>query len=191
GGWSGGEIQPVGPPAIPAEDWHDPAAVLDRLRGWAQQHTTEAIRWYLRDKQAKRAGSRLLRAAAVILAVAGGLIPLLAGDAGRGPNPKLGYLLLALSAGAVAFDHFFGLSAGWMRDIATAQALQARLARFHLDWATWQATEAGLLKPATPAEENAGGVQQALDLIGHLVTDVHALTEAETAQWVNDFNSSL
>src|SRR5262249_37156125 len=112
--WSRGDIQPLEPPAISAEDWHDPVAVLGRLRSWAQQHTTEAIRWHLRDKQAKRAGSRLLRAAAVILAVAGGLIPLLAGDAGRGPNPKLGYLLLALSAGAVAFDHFFGLSAGWM-----------------------------------------------------------------------------
>src|SRR5262249_12062479 len=45
--WSRGDIQPLGPPAIPAEDWHDPAAVLDRLRGWAQQHTTETIRWYL------------------------------------------------------------------------------------------------------------------------------------------------
>lgn len=45
----------------------------------------------------------------------------------------------------MAFDHFFGLSSGWMRDVAALEALQGRLARFHMHWAKWQAAQAGAL----------------------------------------------
>ena len=126
--------------------WHDQAQALDQLRAWAETRAVETITWYQRDKRTKRWTSRLLRAAAVIFAVAGGLLPLISSSV-HGVNANLGYVLLAIAAGCVAYDHFFGMSSGWMRDIAALQALQSRLGRFHLDWARWQAQQAGALGP--------------------------------------------
>ncbi len=194
---SRGDIEPIGRPDTSMEQWRDPASALERLRDWAERHTVETITWYLRDKRVKRWSSRLLRAAAVMLAVAGGVVPLISGNFAS-VDANTGYALLAVAAGCVAFDHFFGLSAGWMRDIATAQALQRRLARFHLAWAGWQAREAGLLiTPASPdlgavaAPPAPGGVPAAFDLIDELLVDVSRLTDGETAQWVSDFQSAI
>jgi hypothetical protein len=180
-----GDLPPVTRPEITADQWREPGQALDRLRTWAEDRATETITWYLRDKQNKRSFSRLLRAAAVVLAVAGGVLPLISSSTG-GISPNLGYVFLAVAAGCVAFDHFFGLSAGWMRDIATLQALQSRLARFQLDWARWQAVQAG-----AGTDRPATDVVAALDLIDELVTSVAQLTEAETTQWITDFSSSV
>jgi hypothetical protein len=147
------------------------------------------IDWYARDKRYKRQSSRLLRAAAVASAVAGGVLPLISSTA-SGVNPSLGYVFLAVAAGLVAFDHFFGLSSGWMRCVAAMQALQNRLARFQLDWTHWQGEQAGALplaEPRTPVEHTAA----ALDLINGLVTAIGEITEAETAQWITDFSTSV
>ncbi len=179
-----GDLPPVTRPEITAGQWREPGLALDRLRTWAEDRATETITWYLRDKQNRRSFSRLLRAVAVVLAVAGGVLPLLSGTT-AGIDPNLGYVFLAVAAGCVAFDHFFGLSAGWMRDIATLQALQSRLARFQLDWARWQAVQAGAA--GAPATD----VVAALDLIDELVTSVAQLTEAETTQWITEFTSSV
>jgi hypothetical protein len=150
------------------------------LRAWADARTVTTIIWYLRDKQPKRWASRLLRAAAVACAVTGGVLPLVSTTT-HGVDANLGYVFLAVAAGCVAFDHFFGLSSGWMRDVATLQALQGRLARFHLDWVKWQAAQA----PAVNAHEVVTAQASrgaALDLIDALVSDVGTITEAETAQ---------
>src|SRR5256885_1816041 len=55
-----------------------------------------------------------------------------AGGSGQG----WGYVLLALAAGCKGFDHFFGLSSSWMRDIGVAHALRAELNAVRLEWAT-------------------------------------------------------
>jgi hypothetical protein len=179
-----GDIQPVQPLRIAVADWSDPAAALESLRSWTEQQAAETINWYLRDKQFKRWGSRLLRAAAVVFAVTGGMVPLIADES----DIRTGYVLLALAAGCVGFDHFFGLSAGWMRDITTAQALQGQLSRFQVAWATWQAAYAGIHTPDEPA---APGVAPALVLLDGLIADVVALTSHETAQWVDEFSASM
>ncbi len=155
--WSRGDLSPLSGPEMSAQQWSDSAGAIAHLRAWAEARTVETIRWYLRDKQPKRWASRLLRAAAVAFAVAGGVLPLISSTT-HGLDPNLGYVLLAIAAGCVAYDHFFGLSSGWMRDVATLQALQGRLARFHMDW---------------------------------LMTDVAQLTQAETAQWIVDFSTSV
>ena len=177
-------------PDISAEEWAaDAAGALAKLREAAEQRALEAIGWYASDKRNKRWSSRLLRAAAVVAGVAGGVFPLISRTV-DGVNPNLGYIFLAAAAGLVAFDHFFGTSSGWMRDTAAMQALQGRLARFQLDWTRWQAEQAGtvpVVAPRTPAE----GTAAALDLIAGLVTSVSELTEAETAQWITDFSTSV
>jgi hypothetical protein len=43
---------------------------------------------------------------------------------------QLGYVMLALAAACVGFDHFFGLSTGWMRFMVTEMSLQQVLAEF-------------------------------------------------------------
>lgn len=45
-----------------------------------------------------------------------------------------GYIFLALAAGCVAMDKFFGFSSNWMRFMTTSLALQRHLAEFEMDW---------------------------------------------------------
>ncbi len=114
-------------------------------------------------------------------------------------RPAIGYVLLALAAGCVAFDHFFGLSTGWMRDTATIQDLQNRLARLQLDWARWQAEVAGHCPATTGADGGETAldaslgavVARGLDLVDQFLSDVLDLTSGETAKWFVDFNSSI
>jgi hypothetical protein len=184
-----GDLRPI--PRLPVSDaqWTERGETIALLRTWAEDRATETITWYLRDKQAKRWGSRLLRAAAVLAAVTGGVLPLLAGTTG-GINPNLGYVFLATAAGCIAFDHYFGLSSGWMRDMAAVQALQGMLARFQLDWSRWQANRAGATANAAAATE-IETVDSALELIDALVTGVARVTEAETSQWIAEFSTSI
>src|SRR5690242_19760300 len=106
--WRRGDLTPAPMVGLTVEDWRNPAVALDRLRTWAEHEAETAITWYLKDKNVKRVGSRALRALAIVLAAAGGVAPLLAAGAARTTN--WGYVLLALAAACVAFDHFFGLS---------------------------------------------------------------------------------
>jgi hypothetical protein len=175
------DIGPIGRPGTSAGQWHDPAAAVEQLRDWAERYTMDTITRYLRDQRRRWWSSRLSRAAAMTFAVLGGIVPLIANNL-TWVEANVGYALLALAAGGVAFDHFFGFSAGWVRCVVTAQALQGRLARFHLAWAAWQATEAGVLSTSDPAQPATTGVRAALDLIDELVTDVLRLTEWEATQ---------
>jgi hypothetical protein len=185
-------------PRLAPDAWTDPAAAIEELRDWAEAHATDSINWYLQHKQLKRIGSRVTRAMSVVFATIGGIIPL-ASDA-LGLDVAIGYVFLALSAGCVAFDHFFGFSSGWMRDITTAQTLQQRLMTFHLLWARWQAEQAGVLPPAAAPAPGAfaartpvdpSGWPAALQLIEALLVDVQQATNDETAGWVNEFKASL
>lgn len=186
--WFRGDIDPVAPPGLSLSQWAEPYEALGQLCGWAERYATTAMNWYLRDKQVKRWASRLLRAMAVLFAVGGGIVPLVGGVGG---SSNAGYVLIALAAGCVAFDHFFGLSSGWMRDISTAQALQDRLATFHLGWVRWQASGVDLQSQDQISEHLRPNIQDALELINGLVVDVGRLTEAETTQWITNFNSSI
>jgi len=176
-------------PTLSAQDWQQPVDACEALRAWAEARAVETIEWYLRDKRGRRRSSRLLRMAAIVLTALGGLQPLLAAVR-PGHHAEWGYVLLALAAACLAFDHFFGLSSGWMRDIATAQALQRRLADFQLDWAAETATAA--LEPAAlEPGRRAVLVRRRLDLLRAFVTDTGDLTRAETAEWLTEFRHSV
>ncbi len=174
------DLRPRPMPAVTSEEWHRPGEVLERLRTWAEGQADEAIEWYLRDKAAKRRGSRTLRALAILLAVAGAVVPLV--TVGRGGYVNgWGYALLAAAAGCVAFDHFFGLSSGWRRDVAAIQALQARLADFRYTWLTATAEQAlNLERLDTRAR---------LELIERFVADVRSVVNAETSAWLTEFEA--
>ena len=187
--WARGDISPVARPDVTVAKSNDQAQALEQMSAWAESRTVETIDWYLRDKRTKRWSSRLLRGASIALAVTGGVLPLVSSSTGS-VNPNLGYIFLAVAAGCVAFDHFFGLSSGWMRDIAALQALQSRLARYHLDLARWQSTEASaLLGSDQEAADEATAL--GLDLISDLLADLAQVTESETTQWIAEFSNSM
>ncbi|MFI0899164.1 SLATT domain-containing protein [Streptomyces sp. NPDC020983] len=189
--WRGRDLRAQPFPAVPAAAASDPAVqreTLARLREWAERDAEAAIAWYLDDKRSKRVGSRLLQGFAIACAVAGAAVPLGTAAAG-GSGQGWGYVLLAVAAGCKGFDHFFGMSATWMRDIAAAHALRTELDAVRLEWAAdvlrgrpSAADPALLLEPAE--------LERQLALVARLAGSVRARIEGETAEWRAEFSSN-
>lgn len=177
-------------PAVAADGPEGQREALARLREWAEGEAEDAIEWYLRDRRAKRVGSRLLQGLAIAFAVAGTAVPLGTAAAG-GSGQGWGYVLLAVAAGCKGYDHFFGLSAAWMREMTVAQALRGELNAVRLEWAAdvLRAGPGGAAArtegPLEPAE-----VERQLALITRLVTAVRGHVESETADWQAEFSST-
>ncbi|MGW0878210.1 SLATT domain-containing protein [Streptomyces sp. NPDC002671] len=156
---------------------------VQSLRAWAEQEAEDTIAWYLEDKRLKRIGSRVIRGLMIVLATTGTVIPL-AGAATGAEIQSWGYVFLAAAAGCKGFDHFFGLSTAWMRDITAAQALRGELNAFRLAWS------AELLRDVTGQPEQAV-IERRLTLIGGLVGKVRSRVETETADWTAEFRAGL
>ena len=171
-------------PGVALEDAGGQAEILRELRAWAEQEAEDAIEWYLDDKRLKRRGSRVISALTILLAVAGTLIPLASVISG-GPPQGWGYVLLALAAGCKGFDHFSGLSSGWMRDITAAQALRAELNDFRMAWAADQLRTGPAAGPLDPA-----ALERRLALLTSLVEAVRRQVESETAEWLTEFRAT-
>jgi conflict system pore-forming effector with SLATT domain len=156
---------------------------VQSLRAWAEQEAEDAIEWYLEDKRLKRVGSRVIRSLMIVLATTGTVIPLV-GAATGGESQSWGYVFLAAAAGCKGFDHFFGLSTAWMRDITAAQALRGKLNEFRLAWSQ------ELLRDVTGEPEQAV-IERRMKLIGGLVGKIRAQLESETADWTAEFQAGL
>ncbi|MFI0938391.1 SLATT domain-containing protein [Streptomyces sp. NPDC021020] len=192
GRWRRRDLQAQPFPAVPAAAATDPVVqreTLARLREWAERDAESAITWYLDDKRHKRIGSRLLQGLAIACAVAGAAVPLGTAAAG-GSGQGWGYVLLAVAAGCKAFDHFFGLSASWMRDITVAHALRTELNAVRLEWAT-DVLRAG---PAAADPERlleAAELERQLALVARLSDSVRARIDGETADWQAEFSAGI
>ncbi|CAM5439036.1 hypothetical protein SBADM41S_01996 [Streptomyces badius] len=68
--------------------------------------------------------------------VAGAALPLLDLTGTLSGSAGWGYLSLLLGAACMACDRYFGLTSGWIRNLATAQAVQRRLQVLQFDWAS-------------------------------------------------------
>jgi hypothetical protein len=174
-------------PPISAEDPAAQREALARLREWAESSAEDAMEWYLRDKRHKRTASRVLHALAIVFAVAGTAVPLGTAAAG-GTGQGWGYVLLAVAAGFKGFDHFFGLSSGWMRDIAAAHALRGELNAVRLEWAT-DVLRAGPTGARTHGPLEPAEIERQLALIGRLVGAVRSKVESEIAEWQAEFRA--
>jgi hypothetical protein len=169
---------------ITAADWERPAEAATTLFKRAEYTANEAIDWYLRHKRTRKRASRLLRALAILLVAAGMLVPLLT-PVVRSLHAEYGYALFAAAAACVAFDHFFGLSSGWMRDVVTAQALHARLEALRFDWA------AECARSALTTRRTMDEVDRQLTLLRDFSDDMVGLTSAETAEWMAEFRLTV
>lgn len=168
---------------FPLGDWGEPAERLEEVYRWAEQGATRTADWYLHDRQWKRRGARGLRAAAAALTAVGAAMPLVELAGGARTTPVWGYLALLLAAGCVAFDKVLGLTSGWMRDMATAQAVQRRLEALRFDWASESVRE--VLGPAEGTAAEAA--ERCLAILRRFCDDIADLVRMETADWMLDF----
>nr|WP_165989835.1 SLATT domain-containing protein [Streptomyces sp. YIM 98790] len=166
---------------FPAGDWGEPAERLEQLYQWVEQEAMRAADWYLHDRVWKRRGARLLRFGAALGVAAGAALPMLelAGTAREG-IAVWGYLALLGAALCVGCDRYFGLTSGWMRDVATAQAVQRRLEALRYDWAAESVRE--VLGPAEGTASEAA--ERCLSVLRRFSEDITDLVRSETVDWM-------
>ncbi|MFD6955180.1 SLATT domain-containing protein [Streptomyces venezuelae] len=198
GGPSGGGPSGGGPSgdltgrAFPLGDWGDPAGRLDELYRWVERGALNTADWYLADRGRKRRAARLLRVGAALGAVGAGVLPLLdlagagAGSPGAaGGLAGWGFVSLLVGVACVGCDRFFGLTSGWMRDVATAQAVQRRLQVLQFDWASESVREV-----LGPTEGTAGeAAERCLGVLRRFTDDITELVRAETSDWMVEFRA--
>lgn len=181
-GSAGGDL--TGSP-FPLGDWAEPAERLDELYRWVEAGALRTAGWYLADRSRKRRAARALRTATAALVIVGATLPLLdltgtlAGAAGWG------YVALLLGGACLACDRYFGFTAGWMRHVATAQAVQRRLQTLQFDWASECVRE--ILGPTEGTAAEA--TERCLSVLRRFSEDVTELVRAETADWMVEFRS--
>ncbi|MEE1756771.1 SLATT domain-containing protein [Streptomyces sp. SP18CS02] len=170
---------------FPLGDWGEPAERLDELYRWAETHALRTADWYLSDRVHKRRFAQILRAATALGVIIGAALPLMDVTGALEGASGWGYVALLLAAACVACDRYFGLTSGWMRDVATAQAVQRRLQALQFDWASESVRE--VLGPAEGTASEAA--ERCLGVLRRFSEDVTELVRAETADWMVEFRS--
>jgi len=173
-------------PDLPALTWAPGGlrADLAALRAWSEGVANEAVTWYMAEKRLKARWSRRLRALAIILATLGGAVPVVALASRHPEYGNWGYLLLALAAGSVAYDRFFGYSSAWLRYVATATVIQTDLADFRVGWAA-ELAAIGDREPT--ADEVSALIGVAREFVGR----VNEAVRLETDAWRSEFDSRM
>lgn len=183
GGPSGGGVTGGGllGRTFPLGDWGEPAERLDELYQWVEQGALLVVDRQLEERARKRRGSRLLRAGTAAGVATGATLPTLhAAGAVNDTAGAWGFVALLIAAACVAADRHFGMTAGWMRSVATAQAVQRRLQTLHYDWATESIREV-----LGPAEGTAGeAAERCLGVLRRFAEDVSEIVRVETADWM-------
>jgi hypothetical protein len=158
---------------------------LEKLYNLSVQSATGSIDWYTRAKPAKKRMAQALRLVAILATMIGGVIPVLAEvDIGIHLNPMLASVAIAIAAGAVLLDRFFGYSASWIRFIVTKQKIQDRLQAFQYDWEVEQVTW-------RDDQLDDARTQELINKCAAFVTDIQSLVLEETQAWVEQFQTAL
>ncbi|WP_443049261.1 SLATT domain-containing protein [Streptomyces sp. NBC_00316] len=170
---------------FPLGDWGEPAERLDELYRWVEADALRTARWYLADRVWKRRGARALRIGTAFGVVAGAALPLLDLTEALDGAAGWGYLSLLLGAACMACDRFFGLTSGWIRNLATAQAVQRRLQVLQFDWAAECIRE--VLGPTEGTASEAA--ERCLGVLRRFSEDITELVRSETADWMVEFRA--
>ena len=164
---------------------------LTILRRYVEGEAQTQIDWYRAKGQRKASVSTALRFSAILLFVLGGLVPI--AKAMLTPDTvsqlgfdfgQVGYLLIAIAAGCVAMDRFFGYSTGWIRYMTTGLALAKSLEEFRLEWARLIAR----LRGDAPGEADLDRLILTCETFS---LAIRAQVERETHAWVAEFESNL
>nr|WP_206440871.1 SLATT domain-containing protein [Streptomyces scabichelini] len=170
---------------FPLGDWAEPADRLHELYRWVEAGALATTSWYLAGRGWKRRGAQALRGGTAVGAVVGAALPMLDLTGVAGGVAPWGYLALLGGVACVAVDRFFGVTSGWIRDVATAQAVQRRLQVLQFDWASECVREV-----LGPTEGTAGeAAERCLAVLRRFSEDVTELVRAETADWMVEFRT--
>ncbi len=170
---------------FPLGDWGEPAERLSELYRWAEDGARRTEEWYLRDRVRKRCWARGLRSGAAGCAAVAAALPLLELAGGGDRLALWGYVALLLAGVCVAVDRALGLTSGWMRDVATAQAVQRRLEALRFDWASESVRE--VLGPTEGTASEA--TERCLAILRRFCDDIADLVRLETSDWMVDFGA--
>jgi hypothetical protein len=170
---------------FPLGDWGEPADRLDELYRWVEADALRTADWYLGDRVWKRRAARALRVGTAVGALAGAALPLLDLTGVVHGAAGWGYLSLLLGAASMAFDRYFGLTSGWIRNLATAQAVQRRLQVLQFDWASESVRE--VLGPTEGTASEAA--ERCLGVLRRFSEDITELVRTETADWMVEFRA--
>lgn len=173
--------------------WNDPEAIAVSLRTMhAQlvQHARHASDWYMSQRLWRKYSSWVLRIAAVVFGLIGGVVPFvdqalepLVAERWQPLVHDLGYLCIALSGAALLANTALGLSSSWSRYVQTALRLQAALNAFQFDWAQIQLDLVG-----NPGPDQT---RQALQALKAFSQSIDAIVQSETERWSVDLGESL
>jgi hypothetical protein len=165
-------------------------SALKALYQYTEAVARHSIDWYWRKKSWKARMSWMLRLVVIILFTLGGLVPII-----KATLPDLvrtdtfdfgqaGYLLIAVAAGCLGLDRFFGYSSGWIRYVTTAMAIEKSLEEYRMEWAMLTSRLQG---------QPAGGdlVEQLIQLSKHFLVSVRSQVEEETKLWAMEFQTTL
>lgn len=181
--FGGDRSQDLGvPPSLDlrSADWSSSDETLARLFQRVESYAIDARDWYSRDRLTKRRTSLALTAAMLGLGLLGILVPLLTTAGVSAVDPSWGYALLTLAAGCAAIDRFFGISTAWMRDMRSAQSINAMLCDFQLEWASVS---------RAPANSN-GEIDRRMVLLRDFSHRVNEVIARETDIWTAQFQVS-
>jgi hypothetical protein len=149
------------------------------MEGWYERHQARASNW-----------SKRIRAAAIILGVLGGLCPIVAGVRGNlismelaNAVGQLGYVFIAVAAGLIAFDNYFGISAEWMRCTTALNQIRRLRSDLQFDWA------ALLLK--LPESPTAVDIEPFLTRARGASAAFSDVLASETEEWRRNFEKSF
>ncbi|HEX3445459.1 MAG TPA: SLATT domain-containing protein [Chthoniobacterales bacterium] len=140
------------------------------------------ITWYRTKKKPRQQLSHFVRCTALLLAIVGGLCPLLP-EVSKIDVSRYGYILLAAGGGLILFDKLFGLSSSWMRFMVAAQELEALLDSFRVDWAS-EKSKLNTLAATLDSDPR-------FQLIKDFIVNMHAVIERETNEWKAEFQKGV
>jgi hypothetical protein len=168
----------------------EPEKALKALYEYAESEAKQKIEWYRQKKIWKGRISWGLRLVAIVSFAVGVLVPIIRATfpttAALGPTSTLdlsqaGYLLIAIAAGCLGLDRFFGYS--WVRYVTTAMAIEKSLHEYRMEWTRVTAKNAGSL---LRAEVIDGLIRLSRDFVLSTLAQV----ERETKLWATEFKSN-
>jgi len=176
------------PNPVPDPDLPLTVSAAKNLAEELEKRVATLIGWYDVHSNPKARVSRSLRFLALILAIVGGLCPLLPESALKfwgWPAKEWGYSLLALAAGTLLFDKAFGVSSSWMRFKLTQVQLEAALHRYRIEVQLIVAAfPSATSLPAEAARRFTAVTRQFIDFAETAVVK-------ETEIWILEFKSAL
>ncbi len=101
---------------------------------------------------------------------------------------QLGYVLLAIAAGCVLLDRYFGYSTSWMRYVVAMQAIEKARETFRLDW-TVLARKLTTVPAGTP--EHVELLERLVQRARDVIVEVKEASEKETKAWIVEFQTNL